>query len=400
MYAMDRNPKIPFDVNVTCAAKLKRFLPSARYRILFLLSVINLLFFGISVNPALAQEKPATHAIKESSKIGKGDVGYKAGSFIFAPIPIKNPSIGKGLALTGAYLFKTDKDSDTSFLGVSGFRTDNGSEGIGLAGSVSWDSNRWSVGMIAGVVDVTYDFYVPGTVGRTVSLQQDGTLINLKGSYGITDHFSAGLEFRYLESSIAFSSPLGTPARDINLETIMIGPTLEWDTRDDTIYPTTGSHVLFRSLHGFTVNGLLDREYNKTVIRYDRYTPLFERSVIATRLVACDAGKRTPFFDLCSVGGTDGFRGFPFGQLLNDSLLSAQLEYRGRFNKRFGYVAFAGVGGVAANFANFNGNAFESSAGLGLRYRLSKKTPLDFSFDLAINSLGETTSYITIGQRF
>jgi len=400
MYAMDRNLRILFDIDVTYAEESKRFLPSVRYRILFLLCVINLLFFGILANPTLAQENPTTHAVKESAKIGKGDIGYKAGSFILAPIPIKSPTIGTGLALTGAYLFKTDKDSDTSFLGVAGFRTDNGSEGVGLAGSISWGSNRWTIGAVAGVVDVTYDFYVPGAGGRTVSLQQDGTLINLKSSYSVTDHFSAGLEFRYLESSIAFSSPLGTPARDIDLETIMIGPTLEWDTRDDTIYPTTGSHVFFRSLHGFILNGLLDREYNKTVLKYDTYTPFFERSVIATRLVACKASKRTPFFDLCSLGGTDGFRGFPVGQFLNESLLSAQFEYRGRLNKRFGYVAFAGVGGVAANFDDFNANAFESAAGLGLRYRLSKKTPLDFSFDLAINSMGETTSYITIGQRF
>lgn len=363
------------------------------------LCVATTLFLVATAYETQAETNPSTQAAKEAAKIGESETGIKAGSFILAPIPIQSPSIGTGLVAVGAYLFKTDKDSNTSFFGVSGFRTDNGSQGFGLASTISWGSNRWTVGMIAGVADITYDFYVPNSGGRTVSLQQDGSLINLEGKYGVTDHFFTGLEFRYFDTTVNFSSPIGTPGRDVNLETIMIGPTLEWDSRDDTIYPTTGSHVSFSSLHGFVSNGV-DREYHKTVIKYDNYIPLFERAVIATRFSACEANNSTPFFDLCSVGGTDNFRGFPFGQLLDESLLSVQVEYRGRFNQRFGYTVFAGAGGVATNFSDFNSNSVKTAGGLGLRYRLSKKTPLDFSLDAAINSEGETTAYITIGQRF
>jgi outer membrane protein assembly factor BamA len=363
------------------------------------LCVAMAIFLMATAYKAQAETNPSTQAAKEAAKIGESETGFKAGSFILAPIPIQSPSIGTGLIVVGAYLFKTDKDSNTSFFGASGFRTNNGSQGYGMAGTISWDANRWSLGVVAGVADITYDFYVPNTGGRTVSLQQDGKLINLEGKYGITDNFSAGLEFRYLDTTVRFSSPIGTPGRDSNLQTIMIGPTLDWDMRDDTIYPTTGSHVSFSSLHGFVLNGT-DREYHKTVIKYDNYIPLFERSVIATRFAACSASSSTPFFDLCSVGGTDSFRGFPFGQLLDKSLLSVQVEYRGRFNQRFGYTVFAGAGGVALNFSDFNSSSVQTAGGFGLRYRLSKKTLLDFSIDAAINSYGETTTYITIGQRF
>lgn len=363
------------------------------------LSVATVLLYCATAHVTQAQSKPSTQAAEEAAKIGESKTGFNTGSFIFAPIPIKSPSIGSGLVAVGAYLFKTDKESDTSFLGLSGFRTDNGSEGVGLASTISWDSNRWTIGVIAGVVDITYDFYIPNSGGRTVSLQQDARLINLKGIYGITDSFFAGLDFRYLDTTVSFSSPIGTPGADVDLETIMIGPTLEWDTRDDTIYPTTGSHVSFSSLHGFVLNGA-DREYHKTVFKYDRYFPLFDSAVFASRFAACDASGRTPFFDLCSVGGTDNFRGFPFGELLNKNLLSIQVEYRGRLSKRFGYTVFAGAGGVASSIGDFNSTSFEAAGGLGLRYRLSKKVPMDFSFDAAINSNGETTTYISIGQRF
>ena len=68
--------------------------------------------------------------------------------------------------------------------------------------------------------------------------------------------------------------------------------------------------------------------------------------------------------------------------------------------KRFGYVAFADIGVDAPDFGTFNSDTLSSAGGVGLRYRLSKKTTLEFAFYVAINSDGETTSYITIDQRF
>ncbi len=360
---------------------------------------LAVLLSAVTAQATQAEEKPSTLAIKDTSQFAENKTGFKAGSFILAPIPIKSPSIGAGLALASAYLFKTDKGSDQSFIGLTGFRTDNGSKGYGLAGALSWGDNRWSVSALAGDVDVVYDFYIPNTGGRTVSLNQDGRLLNSKGSYGVTDHFFLGLDLRYLKTSIQFASPILTPANDRNLEITSFGPTIEWDHRNDTIYPTSGFHVAIDSLHSVVLNGA-EREYHKSVIKYDNYFSVFEKSVVATRLTACEASDRTPFFELCSIGGTDNFRGFPFGELLDQNLLSGQIEFRSRMGKRFGYTVFAGIGGVANGFGSLNSDAIESAGGIGLRYRLSKGVPLDFAFDVAYNSKGEATSYITIGQRF
>lgn len=360
---------------------------------------VAFLLCGMSIQMAQADEKPTTLAIKDTSKSAEHGVGVKTGSFIMAPIPIQSPSIGTGLALVSSYLFKFDKKSDESYIGAAGFGTDNGSKGYGLIGSFSWNENQWKVSAMAGNVDVVYDFYIPNSGGRTVSLEQNGKLLNLEGSYGVTEHFHLGLDLRYLETTVQFSSLISTPGKDRFLEIISFGPTLNWDYRDDAIYPTSGFNVGIDSLHSIVLNGA-DREYHKTVLKYDNYFSIFERSVIATRFAACQASDSTPFFELCSIGGTDNFRGFPFGELLDQNLLSGQIEFRGRMGKRFGYVAFAGIGGVASDFGALNSDTISSAGGVGLRYRLSKKTPLDFAFDVAVNSNGETTSYITIGQRF
>jgi hypothetical protein len=44
--------------------------------------------------------------------------GLRSGSLIVAPVPFSDPMIGTGLALRAGYLFKIDKRSDPSMLGV------------------------------------------------------------------------------------------------------------------------------------------------------------------------------------------------------------------------------------------------------------------------------------------
>ena len=55
---------------------------------------------------------------------------------------------------------------------------------------------------------------------------------------------------------------------------------------------------------------------------------------VVIRLVGCSAPGRVPFYDLCSLGGTDAFRGFNITQVLDNALLSTQIEYRKRLGKR------------------------------------------------------------------
>ncbi|MGA9254256.1 MAG: hypothetical protein WBV71_17635, partial [Roseobacter sp.] len=121
--------------------------------------------------------------------------------------------------------------------------------------------------------------------------------------------------------------------------------------------------------------------------------------VVAMSATACRASDSAPFFDACSIGLTDGLRGFSVTDYIGDSLLSVQAEYRGRFGgSRFGYAAFAGAGVVNGTITSESGT--HSAAGLGLRYRLSNAFPVDFAGDITINSDDETLYYIYVGQAF
>jgi hypothetical protein len=332
---------------------------------------------------------PTTHETK---------LGFSQGSFFAAPIPSQSPTFGTGLALGGGYLFKADDLSKTSFLGGGVYKTSNGSQGYGLAASVAFDSNRWQAAVFAGQLEVFYDLFI---LGEPLPIKQAGQVVDVQLRYGFTSQLSLGLGARYLETTVESEAGIDLPGiinLDNDLSILSYGLLAGWDRRDDSIYPTTGSNLAFSAYQNEIKNS--GRDYQKAVLLADYYTNVFSRGVIAARLAGCKATDGTPFFDLCSLGGTDAFRGFSVTENLGDELLSLQLAYRGLLGDRFGYAVFVGTGQVNTRFSNIEGDKTRYAGGVGARYRLTKKFPLDFSVDVSVNDEGQEYVYIYVGQRF
>ena len=77
-------------------------------------------------------------------------------------------------------------------------------------------------------------------------------------------------------------------------------------------------------------------------------------------------------------------------------MYATQAEYRlmlpaKGFLGRFGIVAFGGFGGVGERLSAMN---FLPAGGAGLRFRLTKKTPINYRMDYAFGNAGNT---LTIG---
>jgi outer membrane translocation and assembly module TamA len=75
------------------------------------------------------------------------------------------------------------------------------------------------------------------------------------------------------------------------------------------------------------------------------------------------------------------------------------LEYRWKFYKRWGMVAFAGVGEVARNLSDLNTKDLLPSAGAGLRFMVSEKNRVNVSLDYARGREGDAV-YFYIGEAF
>ncbi len=339
---------------------------------------------------------PPTSAVKhDQSK----SFGFKSGSFIVAPIPFESPSIGSGLALGGAYLFKNDRLSDASTLAFGTFKSSNGSEGYGLGLSLSWDDDRWL--MKFGFADTSLNFDVyPLGIAVPISQSLRGTSFGL--AYSPIENYSFGGSLGYGEYHLNHRSNGILPfsvQRDRDLEIARLSAYATYDTRDDTIYPTTGTKLTGTLIQGHFLN-LSRSSYSKAVISGSKYWSVTPNGVFAAHAVACRAGDNAPFFDSCSLGVTDSFRGYVSTEFLDDALTSVQAEYRGRLTKRIGFVAFAGAGSVGDDLSEAAGGSFKVAGGVGLRIRLSKTFPLDYAIDVSTNDRGEELLYISVGQRF
>jgi hemolysin activation/secretion protein len=368
-------------------------------------------FFGVSCLVAIAiviflaaQGARAQMSLTEDtldifSADQEREFGFRAGSLILVPIPFSNPTIGNGLAGGGAWLFTADSGSKTSSIGLGGFVTDNDSSGYALGANLKLNDNRYLVSLLAGHVDLNYDF----TAGFfDFPIDQTGDLYKLELAYGFTPELSAGIGLQYADTELSTTFGGVLPPEytlSADLEVFKYGLIAEWDRRDSDIYPTKGTRVTFDAYQG-EVSGDVGADYRKAVLQGSYFRRGFGADdVLGTTATGCLASDKAPFFDACSIGMTDGLRGFSVTEYIGESLISAQIEYRGRLSdSRLGYVAFAGaalVGGTRTSSASTNG-----AIGVGARYRLSKDFPVDFSVDATHNSDGETLYYIFVGQAF
>lgn len=327
------------------------------------------------------------------------DLGFRRGSVIVAPIPFRNPSLDKGLALGAAYMFQLDDSSDTSTIGLGGFRTANGSEGYGLAGSVSFDEGRWTITAVGVDADLNYAFYAGGL---RVPIQQSMTGVKLEIGRRVVGNLTLGLGLDYGETSftLAGGGPvLGGFSTDTPIQVYRISVLADHDTRDDTTYPTTGWLTSARFTKGFLdIAGGAD--YEKGVLSASSYWPVFRDGVFAASATFCRASKSAPFFDSCGLGAVDSFRGFESTEFIDEALISLQAEFRGRLGKRLGYVVFAGAGVTGDTPGDAFDGSVHSAAGAGLRFRLSRTVPVDYAVDVSVNQRGERLLYVSVGQRF
>ncbi|MES1263143.1 MAG: hypothetical protein ABUL69_02225, partial [Peristeroidobacter soli] len=82
-------------------------------------------------------------------------------SFVVAPIPIVNPTIGNGLAIAALMLYKIDPKSPVSTTAIAAGYTDTGSWGVGVMQDAKFAEDRWRVMGAAAVAVARYELFIP-----------------------------------------------------------------------------------------------------------------------------------------------------------------------------------------------------------------------------------------------
>jgi outer membrane protein assembly factor BamA len=374
------------------------------------------LFLVMAARPLSAQT--ATSSQTDGSSDSKASPQQEAaakkmrknrGAFVAAPLPISSPALGSGIVPVAAYIFSlsaTDKTSPPSVLGAAGLATNNGSRGFVAGGELYFKENTYRItaAFVRGNLD--YDLYGlgAGTSQLRLPLNQNGQgffgefLRRLGWKFFVGPRFLTGNSLIAVRSADVGTAPLPP---DLGLHTTLtaLGFRVDRDTSPNRFYPTTGTLVDFT---GDFFSQSLGSKYSFQSYKFtfNKYGSLTRNQVLAFGTFACVTAGQPPFYGNCIYGTNSQLRGYIAGRYLDRYMVTTQLEYRLALPKRFGLVAFGGLGEVIPGGNQpFRMTSFLPSGGAGARFELSKTYHVNLRVDFAQGKDSHTWS-MGVGEAF
>ncbi len=311
------------------------------------------------VNAAEEEEAGPAKEQEEQEGEGKPDTG---GKFLPLPFFITEPAIGEGMGAALIY-FHAESDPDLPKLtsaqalnradreqtppptatAAFAFYTNNDTRGYGIGHARTFknDTYRLSALLADSTVNATYyvaDFPFEFSLDGTVAFAR------LKRRFGESNMF-IGAAMSVLDASIYFPvSPGPEPSTgpgipEVPFTDVGISASFIYDSRDDTMMPTTG-HLAELSLwrHDEAFGG--DYNYTSTNLKLNSFRVLGKKWVLGLRLEASAANGDMPFYAAPYVK----LRGIPALRYQGEMAGAAEVELRYQFAKRWAVLGFFGEG--------------------------------------------------------
>ena len=358
---------------------------------------------------AVAQDAEATGATVSATSGGAAaaQTPEKKFNFVVMPIPVSNPAIGNGLALVAMGLYTPGHSPRPWTSGIGGVYTDSKSWGGAIFQRAYLNDGKFRLVAALGTGDFNLKFFGigsdAGASGRSVDIEQESDFAGGEFLFRMGHGFYGGIMYRGMKMKTTFKASeidLPIPIPDIERDSTVsqLGLAGEYDTRDTEYGPRKGMYGTLQWLYASDAFGS-DFDYPRVAIALNGYHALSDKAVLAWRGSLCYTGDGAPFYDLCSYGQNNDLRGYLAGQYRDHAMFAVQAEYRRNLYKRWGMVAFAGLGKVAPDFGSFGNEKLLPAAGLGLRFLASEKYRVNVSVDYAVGD-DSNAFYFYVGEAF
>lgn len=161
-----------------------------------------------------------------------------------------------------------------------------------------------------------------------------------------------------------------------------LGAVLFLDDRNNSLYPTGGG---IAKLSFLTCGRYLASDFSFKRLTFDvkRYITLSPSYVLALEWYTAALAGDPPFYQMALLGGDNIERGYFEGRYRDKFYSAIQAEIRMKFSRRWGMVAFAGMGDVASSIGAFTISTIKPSFGLGIRFALLPDEGLNVRMDVA-----------------
>ena len=328
--------------------------------------------------------------------------------FQFIPLPVVfyTPETHLAYGVLGVTLFKTDSTARTSNVDFAVIHTQNRQTVIEPTYTIFTKGEKY---LIRGMLLYTkFPELYYGLGHQTTLAQQE--LISYR-SLRATNRFLrqvrrgwfVGIQQQYFKTfDIHRSSERALPAQTLigELGSVVngVGIASVIDTRDNIYSPSRGwyTDVSFMDY----AKGL-GSQFTFTNFLFDirHYYALSPNTLLAGQFFLNLNNGEVPFKQAAVLGGSSLLRGYYNGRYRDNDALVIQGEVRQRLIGRLGGVVFAGAGDVAHRVSEFRVRDMKPTAGMGLRYLISRKEHLNIRVDAAF---GRQTHgfYINISEAF
>jgi outer membrane protein assembly factor BamA len=338
-------------------------------------------------------------------------------TFVAMPLVNSNPAMKTGFGGIGMYLFPVNKDDEVSppsVVGLTGLYSTNKSYVFALPAMFYLAEDTYRIMGAAAVIRVNNDFTYETDVGDVgVVYSELRTVFGLEFSRKIANRTYLGLLYSGGDTRYRFDqgSDLGNELARLLFRALGIGDNFSsslglkaaFDSRDYPYYPTKGLYAVLRPMYNAR---WLGSENDYTTISYDleHFHSFKPRHLLATKLAGGHSVGDVPFSGYQTWGMRGTLRGYPTGKYRGLNLIGIQTEYRWQFYKRWGMVAFGGVGTIWGGESPREEEIFEKqwlpSVGTGLRFLLSEEKHINMRLDAAWGVNGEKGIYFGIMEAF
>ena len=178
-----------------------------------------------------------------------------------------------------------------------------------------------------------------------------------------------------------------------------IGPIYKIDSRDNVNYPSKGSLVQLMGLYSFALHS--NNNFKIYTLDLRKYSTVFKSLYLASQLYISSSSGDVPFYKLPSLGGKYNLRGISNRlKYIDKNVWFAQTEVRKMIFKRFGIVAFCGVGNTFSSWDTDLKAHIKGIYGFGGRYKILPNDKINLRFDYAFGPNGDSGFYATIREAF
>jgi hypothetical protein len=324
--------------------------------------------------------------------------------WVVAPIPNYNPSQGWGLALAVQYIFAHESHVKPSIAAGALFGTEKKSYGgmLGYIGRLNEDRQRLNV--FGGYAKINSDFYGIGKdqseKDMSVLLEQDYTFAAIQW-LPLIGPFYVGPTLMYNgvknKFDISGLPPTVDASQKLDSDTVVPGVKAQYDSRDNSFYPTQGSFSNL-SAQFFDANWGGDHTFQRYKADYNYYLRVWDDNVLASRAAFQANVGDVPFYDMAVFGQGSDLRGYKAGKYRDKIIWATQAEFRHRWTSHWGAAVFAGVGDVLDSASDLTLTDLLWSGGAGIRYRIGAQNPIDFRVDVAYGD--DWAWYFSVNQAF